>query len=375
MSDTPQITIPARLLPSDGRFGSGPSKVRTEALVDLAATGTQYMGTSHRRPGVRDVVGRLIDGMRTLFDLPADWDVILGNGGSTVFWDIATFGLVRERSQHLVFGEFSSKFAACAHAAPHLADPVILESAPGTHPELVADDSVDLYAYPHNETSTGVVVPVSRPAGASGLVAIDATSGAGGLHWAPDACDLYYFSLQKCFASDGGLFVALASPAAVERIDSIKARGRWIPASLTLAIALENSRKNQTYNTPSLATIFLGVHTVEWFNASGGLDWACGRSLESSSHLYSWAEAHAMATPFVEDPEDRSPVVATIDFDPSVDADAIAAVLRQNGIIDTEGYRKLGRNQLRISTFPSIDPDDIRALTACIDHVIGSLVG
>ena len=373
VSDTPQITIPSDLLPSDGRFGSGPSKVRPEALAALAATGTSYMGTSHRRPAVRDVVARLQDGMRTFFSLPDDWQVVLGNGGATLLWDALTFGFVDHRSQHLSFGEFSSKFAACAAAAPHLDDPMVVESAMGTRPDLVADESIDVYAYPHNETSTGVAVPVHRPEGASGLVAVDATSGAGGLRWNTDDCDLYYFAPQKCFGGDGGLYVALASPAAIARIEGIKASGRWIPAGLDLSIALDNSRKNQTYNTPALATIFLTVHMTEWMNEQGGLEWAASRCDESAAHVYGWADGHELATAFVSDPDDRSHVVATIDFDESVSADDIAAILRRNGIVDTEGYRKLGRNQLRLSMFPGIEPADLGQLTASIDHVLGEL--
>jgi len=370
---SPAITIPSDLLPVDGRFGSGPSKVRTDALTDLAATGTSFMGTSHRQDGVRDVVGRLQDGMRELFALPADWEVVLGVGGATVLWDALTFGFIDRRSQHLSFGEFGSKFAKAAAQAPHLEDPVVIEAEVGSRPDLVADADVDTYCYPHNETSTGVIMPVVRPAGSTGLVCVDATSAAGGATWDTGQADLYYYSLQKCFASDGGLYVALASPAAVERIESIGASGRWIPASLDLVTALDNSRKRQTYNTPALATIFLAAHTVDWMNAGGGLEFTAGRSAESSTHLYEWAEAHPLATPFVSDPSMRSPVVATIDLDESVSAETVCAVLASNGIVGTDAYRKLGRNQLRLSAFPAIDPDDIRALTACIDHVIGEL--
>ncbi|MEM7096236.1 MAG: phosphoserine transaminase [Actinomycetota bacterium] len=373
MSDTPAITIPSDLLPGDGRFGSGPSKVRVEALEDLAATGTTFMGTSHRQPRVRDIVARMQDGMREFFSLPDDWEVIIGNGGATLLWDALSFGFIEQRAQHLSFGEFSSKFAACTTAAPHLDDPMIVSSDTGSRPEMVADDSIDVYAYPHNETSTGVSVPVHRPEGATGLVAVDATSGAGGLRWNSDDCDLYYFAPQKCFAGDGGLFLALAGPAAVDRIESVKASGRWIPAGLDLGTALDNSRKNQTYNTPALATIFLTMHSTEWMNSLGGLEWAATSCDDKAAHIYGWADAHELTTPFVSDPSMRSHVVATIDFDDSVDADVIAKVLRANGIVDTEGYRKLGRNQLRLSMFPAIDTDDSKALTACIDHVLGEL--
>ncbi len=369
----PTIEIPSSLLPGDGRFGAGPSKVRPSSLTDLAATGTGFMGTSHRKPGVRDVVARLQGGMRELFSLPDDWEVILGNGGATLLWDALTFGFIENKSQHLSFGEFGSKFAKAAVAAPHLSDPTIIESAMGEHPELVTDEAIDTYAFTHNETSTGVSMPVVRPHGSTGLVAVDATSGAAGLHWDTAEADLYYFSPQKCFASDGGLFIALASPAACARIETIGASDRWIPAGLDLVTALDNSRKNQTYNTPALATIFLTNHMVEWMNDNGGLDFAAGRCATSAAHLYGWADAHAMATPFVTNPDHRSNVVATIDLDEAVDASVVSQVLRANGIVDTEGYRKLGRNQLRLAMFPAIEPDDVVALTACIDHVIAEL--
>lgn len=374
MSDTtPTITIPANLLPADGRFGSGPSKVRTEAVDALAATGTDFLGTSHRKDAVKDIVARLQTGMRDLFSLPEDWEVILGNGGATILWDALTFGFIDQKSQHLSFGEFGSKFAKCAVEAPHIGEPTVIESDAGAHPQLVADDSVDTYCFTHNETSTGVAMDVVRPEGASGLMCVDATSGAGGLRWSTDQADLYYFSPQKCFASDGGLFVALAAPAAVERIEQIAASGRWIPTGLNLQTALDNSRKAQTYNTPALATVYMTMHMVEWLNANGGLEFAASRCDESSSHLYAWADAHQLATPFVSDPAMRSSVVVTVDLDDSVSADSVSAILGSNGIVGTEGYRKLGRNQLRLAAFPAIEPDDIRALTNCIDHVIGEL--
>jgi phosphoserine aminotransferase len=374
VSDTiPDITIPPDLLPADGRFGSGPSKVRTEAVDALAATGSSYMGTSHRKDGVKDVVLRMQNGMRELFSLPDDWDVIIGNGGATILWDALTFGFIAEKSQHLSFGEFGSKFAKAAQQTPHLSDPMIIESDVGSHPELVADESVDTYCFTHNETSTGVAMDIMRPSDASGLMCVDATSAAGGMRWSTDQADLYYFSPQKCFASDGGLFIALASPAANARIETISASGRWIPAGLDLKTALDNSRKKQTYNTPALATIFMTMHMVEWMNENGGLEFAAGRSDESSSHLYAWAEAHERATPFVTDPAMRSTVVATIDIDDSVHADTVAEVLAANGIVGTDSYRKLGRNQLRLAAFPAIDPSDTRALTTCIDYVMGEL--
>ena len=367
------ISVPAELRPVDGRFGCGPSKVRPEALAALAATGRSLLGTSHRQDTVKTMVGRLRSGLREFFALPDGYEVVLGNGGATTFWDIATFGIIEQRSQHLVCGEFSSKFAEAARNAPHLAVPNIIESAPGTRPHAVAKDGVDTYCLVHNETSTGVSMKIMRPIGTSPsnneLVIVDATSGAGGLAVDPTEFDCYYFAPQKCFASDGGLWVALCSPAAIDRIGSIAASDRWIPASLDLAIALDNSTKNQTYNTPALATIFLFVQQLEWMNNQGGLDWAAQRCAESAAIVYGWAESRSFASAFVADPEDRSNVVATIDLD-GVDANAVCSVLRANGIVDTDSYRKLGRNQLRIAMFPAIDPDDLRALTSCIDYVV-----
>ncbi len=369
----PEIVIPADLLPADGRFGCGPSKVRPAQLAGLAATGTSYLGTSHRQPGVKSMVGRVRAGVRELFSLPDGYEVLLGNGGSTVFWDIATFGLITSRSEHLVFGEFSSKFAEASKAAPFLVDPLVIKADPGTAAEAVADESVDLYALTHNETSTGVMTQIVRPAGAAGLVAVDATSGAGALPVDANEFDCYYFAPQKVFASDGGLWLALCSPAALERIDAIKASGRWVPASLDLTIARTNSAADQTYNTPALATLFLLADQLDWLLSRGGLAWSTARGTESSSALYGWAEASAYAEPFVKDPAARSLVVGTVDFDSSIDAAAVAKVLRVNGIVDTEPYRKLGRNQLRVGMFPAIEPSDVHALTACIDHVISRL--
>jgi phosphoserine aminotransferase len=367
------IRIPAGLLPRDGRFGCGPSKVRPAAVQALADVAGTWMGTSHRQKPVKDVVASVRRGLAELFSLPEGHEVVLGNGGSTVFWDIATFGLIEERSQHLVFGEFSSKFAEASAAAPHLEKPQRIETEPGTHPVAVADGAVDLYALTHNETSTGVAMTIERPAGATGLVAVDATSGAGALRWRPTDADVYYFAPQKVFASDGGLWLAVCSPAAVERIERIAASGRWIPASLDLLTALENSRKDQTYNTPALATLFLLDQQLQWFNGNGGLEWAAARSESSAATLYSWAEASSYATPFVIDPAKRSAVVGTIDLDDSIDAGTVSAVLRANGIVDTDAYRKLGRNQLRVGMFPAVDPDDVEALTRCVDHVVAEL--
>ncbi len=370
-NDAPSIHIPRELLPNDGRFGCGPSKVRPEGLGELAAVATSYMGTSHRQSTVKKVVGSLRAGMSELFGLPDGWEILLGNGGATCFWDMATFGLIRERSQHLSFGEFSSKFASAVAAAPHLGDPMVIVSDPGTHPVAVPDPSIDVYALTHNETSTGVSMQLRRPAG-DGLVVVDATSGAGGLEWDPAEVDVYYFSPQKCFAGDGGLWLAACSPRALARIDEIATSGRWVPASLDLKIAYDNSIQNQTYNTPALATIFLLDRQVQWMLEHGGLSWAAGRSAESARILYGWAQDRAFASPYVTDPAQRSNVVGTVDLE-GVDAGIVSKVLRANGILDTEAYRKLGRNQLRIGMFPAIDPSDVASLTACVDFVIAEM--
>ena len=373
-AETPQIQIPTDLLPGDGRFGCGPSKVRPEAVAALAEAAPDYLGTSHRQARVQFEVGALRNGLAELFALPDGYEVLLGNGGTTSFWDAATFGLIDQRSQHLRFGEFSSKFAEAAAAAPHLQEPSFLFADPGTHPLPVADPDVDAYCLTHNETSTGVAMPLERPTGAEGLVLVDATSAAGGLRFDPAEVDVYYFAPQKCLASDGGLWLAAVSPAAVERIERIAASGRWVPASLDLKIALDNSRKDQTYNTPALATVFLAAQQVDWINQSGGLEWAASRCDRSAEAIYGWAEASSYATPFVKDPAQRSHVVATIDLDEAVaDAITVSQVLRANGIVDTESYRKLGRNQLRVALFPAIEPDDVVALTRCIDHVVAQL--
>jgi phosphoserine aminotransferase len=369
--DPPDIRLPADLLPGDGRFGSGPSKVRTEAVAALAAAAPTYLGTSHRRASVKSVVHRLRSGLHELFSLPAGYEVLLGNGGTTVFWDAATFGLIERRSQHLEFGEFSSKFAAAAATAPFLDPPDVISAVPGTHPEPVARDDVDLYALTHSETSTGVAMDVRRPG--RGITAVDATSAAGGLRVDPAQFDCYYFAPQKCFGADGGLWVALCSPAAIERIERIAASGRWVPASIDLKIALDNSRIDQTYNTPALATLFLFLDQVEWINRNGGLEWAACRCDKSAGALYGWADACTYARPFVTDPAQRSHVVGTVDFEARVDAGVLSDVLRANGIVDTESYRKLGRNQLRIGMFPAIEPDDVATLTAAIDFVATAL--
>ena len=366
-SDLPDISIPSALLPSDGRFGSGPSKVRDAALAALAATEHTYMGTSHRQAPVRFMVSALRNGLAELLALPDGYEVVLGNGGTTMFWDAATFGLIDRRSQHLSFGEFSSKFAAAAAAAPHLDEPEVIESAPGTHPEAKPSAEVDAYTLTHNETSTGVMMSLGRPDGVGAdeaLVLVDATSAAGGLRFDPRETDVYYFAPQKGLGSDGGLWLAALSPAAIERVERIAASDRWVPASLDLGIALDNSRKDQTYNTPALATIFLAAQQVDWINGNGGLEWSASRCDRSAEIIYSWAERSAFAAPFVERVEDRSHVVATIDLDESIDAITVSGILRANGIVDTDSYRKLGRNQLRIALFPAIDPDDVAALTA-----------
>ena len=375
MADAPALTIPDDLKPADGRFGSGPSKVRPAQLESLVTHGTTYMGTSHRQATVRKVVGRLRSGLSSLFDLPEGYEVVLGNGGSTAFWDIATFCLIQERSQHLSFGEFSAKFGSAAKEAPFLGEPTIIKADPGTAPVSVAEAGIDAYAWAHNETSTGVMAPVRRVQGADegALVLIDATSGAGGLPVDISQTDAYYFAPQKCFASDGGLWIAIMSPAAIARVASIKESGRWTPAFLDLQTAIDNCRLDQTYNTPALATLLMMAEQVEWFNENGGLSWSAGRSADSSSRLYNWAEKTAYTTPFVTDPSLRSAVVGTIDFDDAVDASAVAKVLRANGIVDTEPYRKLGRNQLRVAMFPAVDPSDVEALTECIDYVVSNL--
>jgi phosphoserine aminotransferase len=379
VTETPDIEIPPSLLPGDGRFGSGPSKVRPAQVDALAAAAPTFLGTSHRQKPVKSVVGRIRSGLADLFSVPDGYEVVLGNGGTSCFWDAATFCLIEAQSQHLVFGEFSSKFATAASSAPHLKDPQVIESPVGTHPLPAASDGVDLYALTHNETSTGVMMQVRRPPGAAapaeggGLVAVDATSGAGGLRVDPAEFDCYYLAPQKCFASDGGLWVALMSPAAIERVGRIAATGRWVPAFLDLGIAIENSRLDQTVNTPALATLFLFAEQLDWMLAGGGLEWSASRCDRSAEILYTWAEQSDFARPFVEREADRSHVVGTVDFVDAVDASAVAAVLRKNGIVDTEPYRKLGRNQLRIALYPSIEPDDVAAVCGCINHVVGAL--
>ncbi|MGH3498514.1 MAG: phosphoserine transaminase [Nocardioidaceae bacterium] len=372
---TDALRVPESLKPVDGRFGSGPSKVRTESVAALAATGASLLGTSHRQAPVRALVGRVREGLAALFHLPDGYEVVLGNGGSTCFWDVATFGLVDAHSQHLSFGEFSAKFAAAVRDAPFIGEPTVIGAEPGTLPEPEAEAGVDAYAWPHNETSTGVMAPVRRVAGADdgALVLVDATSGAAGLPVDVSQTDAYYFAPQKGFGSDGGLWLALLSPAALERAARIQSSGRWIPASLDLQTAVDNSRLNQTYNTPALATLFLMAEQIDWINAHGGLHWAVSRTTSSSARLYGWAGASSYATPFVADPAARSLVVGTIDFDAAVDAAAVAKTLRSNGIVDVEPYRKLGRNQLRIAMFPGVDPDDVEALTRCIDWVVERL--
>lgn len=367
------IVIPAELKPADGRFGSGPSKVRPEQLAALASAGAGVMGTSHRQKPVRAVVRRVRDGLTELFSLPEGYEVVLGNGGTTAFWDIAAFGLIKERSQHLSFGEFSSKFATVAAKAPWLADPSVIKSEPGTHPLPRAEEGVDVYALTHNETSTGVAMPIERVGGDEALVLVDATSGAGGLPVRVSESDVYYFAPQKSFASDGGLWLALFSPRALERVSEIEATGRFVPEFFSLPTAIDNSRKDQTYNTPALATLLLLADQLDWMNGNGGLDWTTSRTADSASRLYNWAEKTSYTTPFVADPAQRSNVVGTIDFTGEVDAAEVAKVLRANGIVDTEPYRKLGRNQLRIAMFPAVDPADVEALTACVDHVVERL--
>lgn len=370
MSD---IKIPDSIKPRDGRFGCGPSKIRDEALSSLIASGKSIMGTSHRQKPVKNVVNRVRTGLTSLFQLPDGYEVVLGNGGSTAFWDIATFCLIEKKSQHLSFGEFSSKFASAAKEAPFLDEPTVIKSEPGSHPSAQAEPGVDVYALTHNETSTGVAMEIKRPSGTDGaLVLVDATSAAGGLNVNPKEFDTYYFAPQKSFASDGGLWIALMSPAAIARVEKLK-QTRWVPAFFDLTTAIENSRLDQTYNTPAVATLILLAEQIEWMNNNGGLSFAAGRSAKSASIIYDWAEKTSYTTPFVTDPSMRSNVVATINFDDSIDALEVAKVLRANGIVDTEPYRKLGKNQLRIGMFPAIDPDDVQALTQCIEHVVTAL--
>jgi phosphoserine aminotransferase len=362
------------LLPSDGRFGCGPSKVRAGAADVLHSLSATVLGTSHRQAPVRSLVGRLRSGLAELFGAPAGYEIVLGNGGSTAFWDIATFGLIESTSQHLVFGEFSSKFAEAAAAAPHIGSPQVISSPFGTHPQPAPCEEVDLYAFTHNETSTGVMMNLTRPdVPAEALVAVDATSGAGGLRFDPGQVDVYYFAPQKSFAADGGLWVALLSPAALERAERIGRSGRWVPAFLDLRTAISQSRLDQTYNTPAVGTIILFVEQLEWMLANGGLDFAASRCERSARTMYSWAERRDFASPFVSDPAQRSNVVATIDLDRDIDADTVSKVLRANGIVDTDSYRKLGRNQLRIGMFPAVEPDDVEALTRCVDFVVEAL--
>lgn len=369
------IAIPHELLPGDGRFGAGPSKVRDEQVQAIVDAQRTVLGTSHRQAPVKNLVKSVQEGLKTFFNAPEGYEVILGVGGSTAFWDAASFGLVRQKAQHLSFGEFGSKFASATNKAPFLDASTILKSEPGTRPAPVAEEGVDVYAWPHNETSTGVFAPVKRVEGAAddALVVVDATSAAGGLDVSLGETDVYYFAPQKNLASDGGLWIAMFSPAALERVAEIKSTDRWIPDFLDLSTAVDNSLKNQTYNTPSLTTLVSLDNQVQWLNNNGGLKWAAGRTADSAGRVYSWAEAHEKATPFVVNADERSNVIATIDFDDSVDAAAVAKVLRANGVVDTEPYRKLGRNQLRIATFVAIEPDDVTKLTQCIDYVLENL--
>ncbi|WP_142111614.1 phosphoserine transaminase [Rarobacter incanus] len=364
-----ELTIPSSILPLDGRFGSGPSKVRQDQVNALAAAGLTLLGTSHRKAPVKDLVGAIRGGLADFFHLPAGYEIILGNGGSTAFWDAATFSLVRERAAHGVFGEFGSKFAAATSAAPFLADSLVTDGPAGWVALPAADPRADVYAWPHNETSTGAAAPVTRLGGSDALVVVDGTSAAGGLPIDIANTDVYYFAPQKNFGSDGGLWLAAVSPAAIERIEEIAASGRWIPQFLSLKTALDNSRSNQTLNTPAIASLVLLADQVAWLNDRGGLDWATRRTAESASILYAWAESTPYTTPFVQDPTHRSNVVGTIDFSDEVPACAISAILRGNGIVDIDPYRKLGRNQLRVAMFPAVDPDDVRRLTECIAYV------
>jgi len=372
-SPTPaKMLIPAELLPSDGRFGSGPSKIREAQIDALVAASKHTMGTSHRQAPVKNLLGSVREQLSQLFALPQDWEVVFGNGGASMFWDAATFGLINNRSEHLVFGEFSSKFADAARNAPHLQEPVVVDAPPGTIAEVELAD-VDTYCFTHNETSTGATMPLVRPTSPQdALVVVDATSAAGGIVWSTKEVDVYYFSPQKGFGSEGGTWIALCSPRALERINSIAATKRWCPTSLDLAVALENSRANQTYNTPSISTFVLLNNQLQWMLENGGLEWCVQRTTQSSQYLYDWATRQSFAAPFVHNLAYRSPVVGTIDLD-GVDASAVNSILRENGIVDTDSYRKLGRNQIRVSMFPSVEPADIQQLTKCIDYIVEHL--
>jgi phosphoserine aminotransferase len=370
VSNLDDIKIPADLLPADGRFGSGPSKVRQETMDNLSQIAPSYLGFSHRQKRVKEMIGRLRSGMAELFQLPDDYEVTLGNGGTNAYWDALIFGFIENKSQHLGFGEFSNKFAKQVQKAPHLQAPEVITTEPSTHPQLDPNDSVDTYALTHNETSSGVMMEVVRPQGASGLVTVDATSAAGGLRVDPHQFDLYYFSPQKCFAADGGLWISLLSPAALDRIATLKQSDRWIPSSLDLQIALDNSRANTTYNTPALATIYLVVDQVEWIVKNGGLEWAARRCEQSSQIMYSWAERSSFAQPFVQKPDERSSVTCTINLQAGIDFEDVVKVLNNNGISGTDPYRALKENQLRVATFPAIEPSDVEALTQCIDYVV-----
>jgi phosphoserine aminotransferase len=374
-AETPKIEIPAGLLPADGRFGCGPSKVRPEQVAALAGPGAALLGTSHRQAPVRGLVRRIREGIAELFALPDDYLVVLGNGGSTAFWEVAAFGLIRQRAQHLSFGEFSAKFAAVTTAAPWLDEPTVIHAEPGSHPEPSAETGADVYALTHNETSTGVAMPIRRVRGADydSLMLVDATSGAGGLPVSAGEFDAYYFAPQKSFGSDGGLWIALLSPAALERSAQVAASDRYIPQFLSLQAAIANSRQEQTYNTPALATLIMLAEQLDWMLGLGGLAWATARTAQSSAHLYDWAQRAPFATPFVADPQQRSQVVGTIDLAAEIDAAAVSSILRGNGVVDTESYRGLGRNQLRIGMFPAVDPADVQALTACVDYVVERL--
>jgi phosphoserine aminotransferase len=372
LTDTANVTIPAEVLPLDGRFGCGPSKVRPAQIDYLVSVGRTVLGTSHRQAPVRNLVGQVRDGLADLFTLPEGYEIILGNGGSTAFWDIAAFGLVREHAQHLAFGEFSAKFGSVTQKAPFLGDSTIIKGEPGTLPTPSAEAGIDVYAWAQNETSTGVMAPVGRVKGADegSLMLVDATSGAGGLPLDVAESDVYYFGPQKCFAADGGLWIAAFSPAALARVDEIAASDRWVPDFFSLPTAINNSRLNQTYNTPAVSTLALLSNQINWINDQGGLDWAVKRTTDSSSRLYAWAEATAYTSPFVADPSARSLVVGTIDFTDEVNAAQVAAALRANGVVDVEPYRKLGRNQLRVGMFPAVDPQDISKLISSIEYVV-----
>ncbi len=372
-----RVRIPASLLPQDGRFGSGPSRVTDRQLASLMAAQTTVLGTSHRQDPVKNLVGDVRAGLADFFSVPDGYEVVLGNGGATMFWDVAVFSLIRDRAQHCAFGEFGAKFAAASTAAPHLGEVSLRESPPGTVIAPAAEEGIDSYAWTHNETSTGALAPVKRPEGIEedALTIVDGTSAAGGTFVDITETDVYYFAPQKGFASDGGLWCAILSPRALARMDEIARSGRYIPPSLNLTHAVENSRKNQTYNTPAIATLVLMNDQIQWLRERGGMEWAAARTAESSGRIYAWAGDESHIVPYVTNPWERSPVVLTLNLVRGIRTGTIREALRDNGIVDIDPYRKLGENQLRIGTYPAVDPEDATALTNCLTWLLEEFDG